>query len=663
MRRSAVSLVLIIMLLAALFACGGSSSKPASVSTVVLAPATVSLTKGDVQQMTATAQDAKGNRVAGATITYQSSNPAVATVSTAGLVCAGTWDAAFIVCTPGTSGSANISATSSGVTSNAVPVAVHERIDSVQVSPSIGVSNCISQTKTQNFSAHAFSKGVDITSGVGTFTWTSSDLSVVTLDNTVSGLNPNEVQATAKGPGTAVVFAVIAGISSVPTIFTTCPVQSISLHVQDSADVSLSLAPGASKQLIADALDTTGAALSEVAFTFNSSQPAVATAASGNVVAVAAGTTNVVASCTPPACNAGLYPIFSNVVTAAVSGTSATTVYTTSSKFAASDAKSLTPIDISTNTPGAAITLPSIPNSLAFNNTGAKAYLGSPDGLMIFDVATNAVSQIAAAKGKVLAVSPNAVKVIVSDTTAGKVYVFDQTTSAVETFTVPAGTAADFAVDSSKAFIVSGSTLFVYAPNTTLRSIALAGAANDVSVLASGPFAYFGGGAASAITARAVCDNSLADTVVAAASPLLLKTLPNASQVVAVDSSALDAITPTASAAGCPPSLSDALVAHNFGQGAFAPRQLIVASDSSKVFVTSNLPTILEYDVAGATTTTLALAGGASESFTGGVTLDGKLLYVGASDNTIHKVDVVAGADAQQIPVTFVPDLVAVRPK
>jgi hypothetical protein len=48
---------------------------------------------------------------------------------------------------------------------------------------------------------------------------------------------------------------------------------------------------------------------------------------------------------------------------------------------------------------------------------------------------------------------------------------------------------------------------------------------------------------------------------------------------------------------------------------------------------------------------------------TGGTTLDSTKLYVGGSDNAVHRIDVASGTDAQQITVSFTPDLVAVRPK
>ena len=143
----------------------------------------------------------------------------------------------------------------------------------------------------------------------------------------------------------------------------------------------------------------------------------------------------------------------------------------------------------------------------------------------------------------------------------------------------------------------------------------------------------------------------------------LLASLPNGKATLAVDSPGIDVITPNTDLAGCPPALSDTVVSNDFLQGPFTARQLIVLPDSSKAYVTSDLGMLLVYDVTnGKVLPPIPLAGGAS-AFTGGATLDSKSVYVGGSDNAVHRIDVASGTDAQQIPLSFKPDLVAVRPK
>ncbi|MBZ5568974.1 MAG: hypothetical protein LAN64_14120 [Acidobacteriia bacterium] len=187
--------------------------------------------------------------------------------------------------------------------------------------------------------------------------------------------------------------------------------------------------------------------------------------------------------------------------------------------------------------------------------------------------------------------------------------------------------------------------------------------ANDVKFLANGAFAYLAGGAAGpAVTARAACDNSLADTATTPGTPRFVRSLVDAGKVLAVESPGMDVLTPATTRVGCPPSLSDALTRVDFGVGAFTARQLFLLSDGSKAFVTSDLGQLLGLNTSTLTPFAIPLVGGASP-FTGGATLDGKSIYVGASDNKVHRIDPATGADVQQIGVSFTPDLVAVRPK
>ena len=87
-----------------------------------------------------------------------------------------------------------------------------------------------------------------------------------------------------------------------------------------------------------------------------------------------------------------------------------------------------------------------------------------------------------------------------------------------------------------------------------------------------------------------------------------------------------------------------------------------------------SLPSLLVYDVTSQTVTSIPLANGAA-AFTGGTILNSSQLYVGGSDNAVHRINVAASdpllADEQQIPVlngqstsvAFTPDLVGVRPR
>ncbi len=646
MRRSAVCLLLSIIILAGLnIGCGGGSSKPPAPSSIVFNVSQVSLDVGRVAGVSATVVDTNGAAVSNTKITFSSSNSSIVTVSPGGLVCAGTWDANFIVCTPGPTGQAQITATSANLTAS-IPVFTHVHIDRITISP--GTVNCRSQGQTQQMSAQAFSGGVDVSNSVGPFTWVSTS-------PTVAGVDSNGL-ATAQSPGQTTIFATISNVASLPSTFTTCAVQSISVHLNGAPDKAFTIGTGATQQLQADAIDTNGNPVN-TSITWFSSQPLVASVnTTGLVTAAAAGTTSVVAVCSVT-CNVGLPSVFGNVVVGTVSGTSAaTTVYATGKATT-----SLVPIDTGANTAGTAITLPANPNSFVMNRTGTKGYLGSSGGLIVLDTAANTVSNNAGLPGTVLAVSPDGNRVLVADTNV--INVFNTATSTLsETISIAGATAAAFTPDSAVAYIVAGQTLFFYRPASRLFSVALPSTATSVASLASGAFGYASSNASANIFAAAVCNNTLVDNVATPGTPSFVGALPDGSGVLAVDSPGIDVITATSTLAGCPPPLADTRTSVDFGQGAFTPQQLIILPNGSRAFVTSNLPKLLVYNTAGGTTSTIALANSAT-AFTGGSTLDGNTLYVGASDNTVHRIDVNAGADAQQISVTFTPDLVAIKPK
>jgi hypothetical protein len=640
-----IFLIAILILAVALAGCGGGSSSANKPSSVVVIPTTLSLNLGGVAGISATVVDSNGAAVSTpGTITYTSSNTAVATVSSAGSVCAGTWDANFIVCTPSQPGTANITVTAGSLTAT-IPVFTHVHVDRVTVSPD--TVNCVSQGHTQQLTAKAFSNGVDVTSSVGSFTWTTISTDVATVDT--NGL------VTARTPGQTTAFASISAVSSTPATWVTCPVQSIHIHIANAADTSFALSAGGTSQLAADVVDSHGVGVAPP-LTWSSSQPAVATVnATGLATAVAAGTTGIAVSCAS-ACNIGTSAVYSNVVTGAVSGTSATTIYATGT-----GTTSLVPIDSGTNAPGTAITLPSTPNSFLFSPQGTKAYLGSSAGVITLDATANTVTQNTGVQGTVLAVSPDGNRVIVAGSNLVTVLGVGSGIN-TETASIAGATAADFTPDSLGAYILAGSTLYFWTSGI-FRQVPLTGAGKDVKFLANGAFAYVAGGAAGpAVTARATCNTALADTVTTPGVPSFVRSLTDASAVLAVDSPAIDVITPTTNLSGCPPPLSDALTSVDLGAGAFTARQLIVLPDRSKAFVTSNLGKLLGLTVAGTTPFAVNLANGAS-AFTGGSTLDSRMVYVGGSDNSVHRIDTTALNDAQQIGVSFTPDLVAVKPK
>ncbi|MBZ5568973.1 MAG: Ig-like domain-containing protein [Acidobacteriia bacterium] len=393
----------LLVLMIALAGCGGgsSSSSANTPSSITVNPAVLSLNLGDVAAASGTVVNSSGSPITNfPTITFSSSNTAVATVSSAGAVCAGKWDTNFIVCdtTGFQPGTANITLTSGAITAT-IPVYTHLHVDRVTTSPA--VVDCVSSGQTQQMSAKAFSNGVDITSSVGPFSWSTLSVDVDTID--ANGL------VTAKTPGEGGIVATVANVKSVVATWITCPVQSINVHLASGPDTTFSLgAAGNTVNLTADLVDKHGNSIS-APLSWSSSRASVANVNSAALVtAVGPGTVGITASCAG-SCNVNLSSVYSNVVKGTVGGTSATTIYA-----GGTGSTSLVPIDSTSNAAGTAITLPSTPNSFLFNAIGTTGYLGSSGGLMALDSSTNTVTQNVGITGAVVAVSPDSNRVIVA---------------------------------------------------------------------------------------------------------------------------------------------------------------------------------------------------------------------------------------------------------
>jgi len=704
-----------ILVLAGLAGCGSNSAVH---TTTFAVPASITITPGPNLSMEIGTNQSFAASVFNSAktaitepVSYQSSNTAVVTVAANGIACAGSWDSlsAPQICTPGPVGVALVTATAQGVSSPPTTIYVHQHIDKVAVNFFLLPNQppppnpCFSVGQTANYEAKAYSRGVDITSTVGIFAWQTLNTNVATLNTTAPVLLQGQVQLTAKVPGLTPLFASIGNVNSVPIYFTTCPVQSIQLAVTSSTSTSKTITP--------TIVDTVGTTITGVPLTWSSSEPAsVSVSSSGGATGSAGGGgATIIASCTPPTCNTGFntglshsLPIYpENVVnmTVASTGTNqSATVYVSTTSCGTTDGcfSTIVPITAPANTLGNFITLAATPNSLVFNGQGTTAYLGTNSGrlgsagLAVLNTSNNSVTELSV-PGKVLAVSPDGSKVIISDTVdaPNEVFVFDTATNTSPTFQITGATAADFSPDSLKAYIVAGSTLYVYSKLDGLKTIALDAPANDVSFLSEGAFVYAAGGAPSALSVWRTCDNGRADTVNVPAVPTFMKTLPGAAQLLPADSPNtfhllalappdIDIISVNTTPSGCTPPVTDGPVASfNLGRGNFLPKQLIIAQDGSTAYVVaSNLSSILVFNIPGQTSSAISLVGNPMP-LSATLTPDGTLLYVGASDGTVHVVSTVAGGDIKQIPfpqglcqnsaglpfsITCNPDLVAVKP-
>ena len=223
------------------------------------------------QQLSASAMDSHGKPLVGRVVTWSSSNNAVATVSSTGLV------------TAKSNGSANVTASSEGV-SGTVGVTVAQMAATLASAPANAALAAIGQT--QQFTATAQDANHSPIANPSV-TWTSSDPTVVSVN--ASGL------ATAAKNGTARITAATAnGRTAIATV--TVAQATASVAVTPAAPPTITTANGTA-QFAAQAMDANGNAIAGKTFAWSSDAVGVATVSpTGLATAVGNGTANIAAS-------------------------------------------------------------------------------------------------------------------------------------------------------------------------------------------------------------------------------------------------------------------------------------------------------------------------------------------------------------------------------
>ena len=744
--------------LGSLAGCGGGSNNGSNLPTpskVTLTPASSSLDLGAVLTFTANVVNRTGGSLS-VPVTFTSSDPSVVSfVSTApGVACAGRWDTAGQICSPTKVGVAQVTASANGVVSAPVTVYVHQHIDTITVTvfnPPTPMPDCVTlapSASVQNFldlQARAFSNNVDVTNTVGSFTFSQTSGTVAKLsfnDPELQNNNGNQVtqaRITASVPGFTQVFATVSGVNSLPaqipdshgnlqSHFETCLVQSVNLQVgNDETNTTFAIANTGSASITATVFDRLGYQLTNPPITWTSLSPSNASVnASGGVTAKAPGGASIVAACLPNNCNLGVQPIkpvYSSTQSGPgvfegtpITGTITGNPQTTSAYVTTTQCDSATgvpipgcqpllyPISTDTNVVGNSVTLPSSPNSFEFVPAGTKAFLGSDAGLITFTPGgSSALTQANGIPGKLLSISHDGNKVIVSDTKSipNQVFIVDQTTGSTTPLTsllITGATAAAFSPDGLRAYIAAGSTLYVYSTLLPLKAVSLTGTANGVASYPNGALGYLSGGSASpAINLFNTCDTTYGITasIPVPHVPTMFQALSDGVHAIGFDPPGVDvfavkvsAPTPATlaqpSSTTCPfpvsaPTSEPEFTFANLGQGDFTPLKMIISSDNSKAYIlASNLSSVFVYNFGVGTVSAIPLTGGPAP-LDAAMTSDGTLLYVGAADSSVHVVSTVSGGDLQQItftnnnstnkgslcaniPQTCNPDLIAIKP-
>jgi alpha-tubulin suppressor-like RCC1 family protein len=241
-----------------------------ALASVAVAPPSATLTSlGETLQLTATANDANGNAIAGKTFTWESSDESIATVSASGLV------------TAVTNGAATVTATTDGVGGDA-NVAVSQEVSTVTVTPA--TSGLVSFDETVQLAAVVRDANGNTIAGK-TFTWDSSDESIATVS--ASGL------VTAVGNGVVTITATADGVSGDADVTVAQETATVAVTPPTSSLTAL----GANVQLTAAALDANSHEIVGKTFTWGSSATGVATVnLAGLVTAVNNGTATITAT-------------------------------------------------------------------------------------------------------------------------------------------------------------------------------------------------------------------------------------------------------------------------------------------------------------------------------------------------------------------------------
>jgi 6-phosphogluconolactonase (cycloisomerase 2 family) len=266
-RRPSEVVVLAVSLALALVLAACNSGSPV-LRYMVISPATSTISVSTTQQYTATGYYSNGAIMSGISVTWASTNPAVATIDpVAGLA------------TAVAAGTTTINAYASGVTATSATLSVNA-LTNLTISPT---NQTINATQTEQFSATGTFKNPDGTTSTtdvsSQVTWSSSNTNVFTISS--SGL------ASPVGPnGSSVISAALDGLTA-STNLTIGPPVPVSLSI---AMTPTSIAVGNSTVLTATEnwSDGTTGHIPTAAVTWSSG-----TTGQANVVAIGADTASV----------------------------------------------------------------------------------------------------------------------------------------------------------------------------------------------------------------------------------------------------------------------------------------------------------------------------------------------------------------------------------
>ncbi len=345
-----------------------------SVAAVNVTPNAGTLQIGNSLQLAASITDAAGVPIPGKVATWSSSNAAVATVSTSGLVTA-----------VGT-GTATITATSDGVSGTATITVTQVAVANVTVTPASATLDPGNTLTLQVTLADAGGNSLPLSGRVVTYTSSAPSIASVSAAGVVTAL----------APGSATITVTCEGQSAAASITVNAPtVASVTV-----TPATATVGAGSTVQLSAQAKDANGTVIPGLTVTWSTSNSAVATVDnSGLVTGVSAGSAQITATV------GGVLGVADISVPAASSTASVQVSPATASQVVGQQvALTATPRDAN----GAPIPNPSITWSM---NVSGKATLSSSTGssinvtLVDSGVVTVTASSGGASGGSVITIS------------------------------------------------------------------------------------------------------------------------------------------------------------------------------------------------------------------------------------------------------------------
>ena len=236
------------------------------VSSVAINPQTINLGIGQSSQILAVSKDTNGDTITGLSIAWASSNVAVATVSSTGLV------------TGVSKGESTIIASVGGVSASGSVLVTDVSASSIEITPNKGT---LSIGQSSQLSARLKDAQGNIVAGRDV-SWSSSDTAIVTVSN--AGM------LTAISDGESTITASVEGVSGFATVTVSgAPVASVSLSAQ-----SASISVGQTQQLTASVSDAGGNILNDRIMSWTTSNEASATVSNaGLVTGIALGSSTI----------------------------------------------------------------------------------------------------------------------------------------------------------------------------------------------------------------------------------------------------------------------------------------------------------------------------------------------------------------------------------